>query len=125
MALSTVKQTNKHFLIYVSCRCLCPYCIIFEVTAICQGWHVESTCMTEGSFGSKKKTSLIPPLFTEVPVTNQESEWTCICVLGVSIFLLSTFLMFDFEIVSTVYYFVLFFLLPNFKSLMRLHSVWR
>ena len=30
------------------------------------------------------KTSLTPPLFTEVPVPSQESELSCICVLKVS-----------------------------------------
>jgi hypothetical protein len=28
-------------------------------------------------------TSLTPPLFIEVPVPRQKSEWSCICVLGV------------------------------------------
>ena len=27
------------------------------------------------------KTSLTSPLFIEVPVSSQESEWSCICVL--------------------------------------------
>jgi hypothetical protein len=30
------------------------------------------------------KTILTPPLFVEVPLPNQESERSCICVLGVS-----------------------------------------
>jgi len=29
------------------------------------------------------ETSLTPLLFIEVPVPSQESEWWCICVLGV------------------------------------------
>ena len=31
------------------------------------------------------KASLTPPRFIEVHVPRQESEWTCICVVGVSI----------------------------------------
>jgi hypothetical protein len=37
------------------------------------------------------RTSLTPPLFIEVPVSSQESERSCICVLGipnVSLFML-------------------------------------
>ena len=36
------------------------------------------------------KTSLIPPLFIEMSVSIQKSQQSCICVLGVSILLLST-----------------------------------
>ena len=38
------------------------------------------------------KTSLTLPLFIEVSVPSQESEWSCICVLGVSIWPLSMIL---------------------------------
>ena len=34
--------------------------------------------------GSKKK-NITPPLFIEVPVPSQETDWSYICVLGVSI----------------------------------------
>ena len=51
------------------------------------------------------KTSLTPQLFIEVPVPRQESDQSCICVLGVSIVPVSTILIFDFEIVPTVWYF--------------------
>ena len=33
------------------------------------------------------QTSLIPPLFIEGPIPSQESELSCICMLGVSIFI--------------------------------------
>jgi hypothetical protein len=36
------------------------------------------------------RTSLTPPLFIDVPVPSKESEWWCICVLGVSILPLPT-----------------------------------
>ena len=36
------------------------------------------------------RTSLTPPLSIEVPVPCQESEWSCICVLEVSVVPLST-----------------------------------
>jgi hypothetical protein len=35
------------------------------------------------------KTSITPSLFIEVLVPSQESEWSCICMLGVSIWHLS------------------------------------
>ena len=56
------------------------------------------------------KTSLTLPLFIKVPVPSQESEGSCICVLGVSILPLSTILIFNFRIVPTVWYFFYFIL---------------
>ena len=44
------------------------------------------------------KTSLIPPPYIEVPVPRPERELSCICVLGLSILLLSAILIFDFGI---------------------------
>jgi len=41
--------------------------------------------------------------FIEVPVPSQESERSCICLLGI--------LFFDFGIIRTVFIFVLFFIL--------------
>jgi hypothetical protein len=52
------------------------------------------------------KTSLTPPLFIEVSVTCQESEWSCICVLVVSILPLSAILIFYYGIVPAVWYFI-------------------
>ena len=40
------------------------------------------------------KASLTPPRFIEVPVTSQESERLCICVLGISNLTLSTTIVF-------------------------------
>ena len=45
------------------------------------------------------KTSLVPPLFIEVPVPSQESEMSCMCVFGVSMLPLSTISKFHFKIV--------------------------
>jgi hypothetical protein len=39
---------------------------------------------------SYNPTSLTPSLFTEVPVLSPESEWSYICVLGISHFPIST-----------------------------------
>jgi hypothetical protein len=47
--------------------------------------------------------------FIEVHVPSQESERSCICVLGVSMLPLPTILIFDFGIDSTVWYFVFVF----------------
>ena len=46
-------------------------------------------------------TSLTLPLFIEVPIPRQESDRSCICVLVISIFPLSTILIFYFGIVVT------------------------
>ena len=59
-------------------------------------------------FGAHK-TSLTPSLFIQLLVTRQESEWSCISMLGVSILPLSTILFFHFGIVQTVCYFFIFF----------------
>ena len=50
-------------------------------------------------------TSLALSLFIEVPVSSQESEQSCICVLGVSIWPLSMIFLLDFGTVLTVWYF--------------------
>jgi hypothetical protein len=42
------------------------------------------------TMASNNPTSLIPSLFIEVPVLRQESEWSCICVLGISNIPIST-----------------------------------
>ena len=51
------------------------------------------------------KISLTPPLLIEVPVPRQESERSCICVLGVLILPLYTIFLLDFGTVPTVWYF--------------------
>jgi hypothetical protein len=50
-------------------------------------------------------TSLTLPLFFKVPVPWQKMEWSCSCVLGVSILPLSTIFLLDFGHVLTVWYF--------------------
>ena len=52
-----------------------------------------------------EKTCLISPLFIEVTVPSQESEWSCICV---SILPLSTILILHFGTVPIVWYFFCF-----------------
>ena len=52
------------------------------------------------------KTSLNPPLFTEVSVPSQESERSCICVLGASF----TILILNIGTVSSVAFFVFHFI---------------
>ena len=44
--------------------------------AICEGWHITH----------KWKALAWPHHFIEVPVPSQESLWSCICVLGLSIY---------------------------------------
>ena len=45
---------------------------------------------------SYNPTSLTPSLFTEVPVLSQESERSCICVLGISNLPISTIFLLNF-----------------------------
>jgi hypothetical protein len=54
-------------------------------------------------------TSLAPHLSIEAPVLNQESERSCICVLGVSILPLSAILIFHIRIVPKMGYFLISF----------------
>jgi hypothetical protein len=55
----------------------------------------------------KTKTSLTPTILIEVSIPRQESEWSCICVIVVSVLPLSGILIFYFGIVPTVLYFLL------------------
>ena len=59
------------------------------------------------------KTSLTPPCFIEVSVSNQESEWLCICVLGVSSLPIYTIFLLNFGNVPTVWYGFLFHLITK------------
>ena len=54
-------------------------------------------------------TSLTPPLYIEVAAPNQESERSCIYVLGILIFPLSTILIFDLRIDQAVWYLLFFY----------------
>ena len=60
----------------------------------------------EGKFG--RINSLTPTFFIEVHVPSKESGRSCICMLGISILHLSTILIFDVEIVPTVWHFLVF-----------------
>ena len=69
-------------------NCLRP--VIYE------GWHFILVC--EKHFHDRiisligdvwtHKISLTPPLFMDIHVLSQKSEWSCICVLGASILFL-------------------------------------
>ena len=62
------------------------------------------------------KTSLTPPLFIEVSVPSQESEWSYICVLRVSILPLSTIVLLGCGTVPTAVFFVLFLVLSKLSD---------
>jgi hypothetical protein len=96
-----------------------PEHTVFKVTSIFKACIYQYFTKREGCH----KTILTPPHFIEVPVQSQESERSCICMLGVSNLLLSTTLIVDyfglfrqcgtfcfsrFWIVPTVWYFGLF-----------------
>jgi hypothetical protein len=58
------------------------------------------------------KLALTLPRFIEVPVPTQESEHSCICVLGVTLYLFLRLFLLGIRNVSTVwYFFALFFIL--------------
>ena len=79
---------------------LCNNAVLPVIFVTC-GKHLHDCIISlSGKVWAPKKTSLTPPLLIEVPVPRQESEPSCICVLGVSILSLSTILIFDFGIVS-------------------------
>ena len=70
-----------------------PEHTVFKVTTIFKACIYQYFTKREGL---GHKTSLTPPLFIEVPVQNQESEHSCMCVPRVSNLLLSTTLIVDF-----------------------------
>ena len=59
-----------------------------------------------------RRTNLTLPLFIEVPVPSQESEWSCICVIRVSILHLSNIFLVDFGNFQ-LYQFI--YPLPNYE----------
>ena len=61
-------------------------------------------------FSNKFNLKCIIKSNIEVPVPSQESEWSCICVLELSIFPLSTIFLLDFGTVPTVVFFVFHFI---------------
>jgi hypothetical protein len=89
--------------------------VIFRLV-IHEGWNFtpnrENTCIISLRVKARAhRTSLTLPLFNEVSVPSEESERSCICVLEVSIFSLSTILLLDFVTVLTMWYIWLFILL--------------
>ena len=58
--------------------------------------HDRIISLRGGRGGWSYKTNLTLPLCIKVPVPSQESEQSCICVLGLSILPLSTIRIFDF-----------------------------
>ena len=61
--------------------------------------------------------SLTWPFFIEIPVTNQESKWPFISVLRVSNLSSSTLFILDFGSVSTVKYFISFYLIHCYRGI--------
>ena len=52
-------------------------------------------------------TSLAPPLLCVVPLLCHESEWSCICVLGVSLWTLSIIFLYRFGLFQLFFYWVM------------------
>jgi hypothetical protein len=69
---------------------------------------------------SAQKTSLSPPVFIEVPLSSQKSEWSSIWVLGTLILPISKIVLLIFETVSTRVFFVLLLQLSE----MKIKCVW-
>jgi len=79
--------------------------------------HVENTCNNDKRGRVAHKTNLNSPLFIEVPVPSQQSQYVCIsmCVLGVSI--LPLFLWCFSSIIFCCCYVILVFLVFQFIGL--------
>ena len=60
---------------------------------------------------SYNPTSLTPLLFIEVHVLSHESEWSCICVLGISNCPISTIFYWIFGTFPTMWYFFFIFII--------------
>ena len=63
------------------------------------------------------KTSLTSPLFIEAPVPSQEIEWSCICMLWLSILSLSMIFLLEFGPVQTERYFFVFRFIDSLYSI--------
>jgi hypothetical protein len=59
-------------------------------------FHLAKFLVEAQTMASYNPTSLTPSLLTKVSVISQESEWSCICVLGISHFPISTIFLFNF-----------------------------
>ena len=70
---------------------------------------------------SYNPTSLTPSLFTEVPVLSQESERSCICVLGISNLPISTMFVLNFWNFSDSVIFLLNFIIGCEKRIMMMY----
>ena len=87
-------------------------CSVHPIIYVCEDWRFTRMwkALAWPHHFTKKggmdiKSSLTPPLVIEVSLPSQESDGqSCICVLGVSMLSLSTILIFDFGIVSTMWY---------------------
>ena len=83
---------------------------------VCNGDYVilNKICHEEGKLWSQK-TILTPSLYIEVPVPSQESELSCICVVGVSLLPLPMIYLLDFGTVPTVWHLVVFILYLRYQ----------
>jgi hypothetical protein len=73
------------------------------------------------TMASYNPTSLTPSLFTEVPVLSQESEWSCICVLGISHFPISTIFLLNFWNFSDDVILIFHFIIDCEKRIMMMN----
>jgi hypothetical protein len=81
---------------YLDCYLLLPmgrwFCIHKAIPR-----HFHKMLISKTFFSTKRGwLGLTPPLFIEAPITSQDSEWACICVLGVYILPLSTIFSIEF-----------------------------
>jgi len=67
-------------------------------------------CIISLRGGGANKTSLTPPHFIEVSIARQDVDWSCICVLEVSVASVSAVFLLYFGFVTTVWYFFPFLL---------------
>ena len=94
-----MQLTTTKFRIY-QVRCTCYLSSILVLSCFprsdWQFWRDVAILVFLKTMASYNPTSLTPSLFTEVPVLSQESERSCICVLGISNLPISTIFLLNF-----------------------------
>ena len=80
------------------------YCNFWPLYCLLFFWFLLGYLQTMRAY----RTNLTPPHLNKVPAQREESEWSCIYMLGESISLFSTIFLLDFGTVPTVWYFLFF-----------------
>jgi hypothetical protein len=95
---NNMQLTTTKFRIYqVRCTCYICTCLVYYLFFLDRQFRGDVAILVFlKTMASYNPTSLTPSLFTEIPVLSQESEWSCICVLGISNLPISTIFLLNF-----------------------------